>query len=440
MESIFKKEKEEKIKEELKEKQFDSLLEKGIKTCHLEEDLEMLLYDVADAIQSNQTLLIQAYDQRESGYLIPAILAYQNSKTFQKFVIVTSSDEVKEKIKERVQELSTLLGIPIPVHELNREENYLCIRKLLKQANKSKEEKWKTAATSYEEGNSSYQRDTFPFLSERDWEKIHVSSCLFEKCQFASSCPYKLQYESAFQEGCVIITQSSLIRSQQNSSSHFLARNADLIIIDEATELAMNTQSVYQDEFEYQEMINHLKSISRLLENKGVSTEREKYFIVLRDFFQEIYDGTKEVRWMTPSIQQKAKYLSLFINSLNIHLNRVLMDDHYRGSMEHVSDTLTRFGDFFQDIARRGVSFSYKLVRDETHKEQPGFQKLSILSTPRMDMQRKLTSNMLTKIKCSLVLTDEKISGEQEDYEEFSSSINLSQSRKNIVKEFVYKK
>lgn len=431
MSSIFAQSKQEKRRKDLASKGFGKQVEKAIKTCKLEEDLELFLYDIEDAIMENQILLIQEEREAISAYLIPTLLAYQNSTYFNRFIIATSSFEAAIKIQDKIKELSQLLEIDLPVHALEGEENYLCLRRLQKHARQREEETLQQASFSYQLHPQLFKRQDWETLSDVDWEKIHVKNCSFQKCQYYSKCRYRLMAQSIYQEGCTIISHETLVGNERYSVIDPIYKDADFVLIEEADNLANNVKKHYQNSIHFEVVSKYFRSAIRQLAKEGVSFNREVLFTNLISFFQGI---ETEESLLSSETQKRADILANFAYTAGIHLTRTMLDQKYRGNIEHSFDILAVIESFFRDIANGCTKYSYQISKREGNE---AFRQVEIVYQPqKVD---RILQNCISQISSSIVLTGKTIAGEDDEYAQLVKDCALDHSEREIVKEYVYK-
>ncbi len=439
MSSIFIKPNEMKITEDLEKINFEQLLEQGIKLCHLEEKLELFLYDVADAIREQQTLLIQSSQNREIAYLIPTLLAYKHSVHFNRFIIVASSSQTQKKVIEKVKEISRILDVAIPIHVLKEPENYLCLRRLHGKTRKSEKNNFYSVLLNIRKNPEKFEKKDFPTLSEEDWEQIHVRSCEGIKCKSWRNCRYHLQRESIHQNGCIILSHLTFIQNQEESEN--TTQDTHLVILEDANDFIFNVKNSDILEMKYETIAKYFRSANRLLIEEGISLLPSEHDHLLKSFFQRIYTESFQKNKITPSIQRIAEELGKTAEILNIHFNRMILSKSYQGNLGHIADQLENIANFFMDMARGGSRYTFH-INTQGHHPDTGGEYLQVVVTcfPVKARQREVAERTLRSIPCSLICTGENIAGENDDYYAFIKDTNLQFARKNIVKEFVYKK
>lgn len=439
MESIFTKSKEMKIKGELERAHFDDMLEKGIQTCQLEESLELLLYDVGDAIREKQILLIEAGEGKEEAYLIPCVLAYQNASTFNRFIIAASSKETREKIISKLSQISSLLGIEIPVHTIDTSEEYLCLRRLKKHARKRNELEVIKANEKHSANPGLYRREDFEEMSEQDWKKIHVKICSLYHCKFYRLCKYALDYQSIKQNGCVVLPHQTLIGNERYTQSETKLPEEDLIIIDEGENLSKTIRSAYQNSIYYDVVKTHFQSASRYLSNIFISEYEEQSQSTLKAFFRELYQNNEsEDALNTNSIRQKAKVLAMVAQNLHIQLTKQLPTSLAITGLDHLSDILFVIYCFFNDIALGQPEFDYQITGRKLDLSVDTFKKVEVYYYPKH--VHTIVSNALSTKNSSIVITGTGISEDDNSYGTLCQECGIEQLKTEVVKEYTLKK
>ncbi len=425
--SIFMVSREEERKEDLEKKDFNQLLEKAMITCELDSDLEFFLYDIAEAIQSNQILLLEQKENHEIAYLIPMLLASQNSNYFNRFIIATSSKEMRDKIIQKLQGVSLTLGITIPVHTLEKEENYLCLRRLKKHAAKKSETSIQSIEILHHLYPDSFQKKDFNGVSKEDWEKIHVKNCSFSVCKFYKNCKYRLLYENLYHSGCILIPHETLFGNRRYDVTKPMEKDADCIIVEESEKLEESVRELYQNSMHYEVILKYFKVAERFCLKRNITLLKANTLDILRDFFQELFMAKE----FTPSIQKKAKELEIVASEAELHLTHFSMNQLYSGGLDHICDILSVIKNFFHDIALGSLKYDYSFQLREGKRE--GFLQLEVGYAPkRVD---HLIHQTLEEFPSSTVLTG-TIAGSG-DYEPFAENCGLETSSKELIKEFV---
>ena len=421
MSSIFKENEEEIRKREMESLDFTSLLEKGIKTCHLDSDLELLLYDISDAIKESQILLVEAKKGREEAYLIPLLLAYQNTTFFNRFIIATASSTARENIIQKLQQISKLLGVDIPIHVLENERKYICLKRL-KGYNQKRKKKLSSSKP-----NS---------IKKEEWRKIQVRTCTLSSCSFFKKCKYALAYTSISQKGCSIISHATLIgnrRFLQNSRTH---GESDIIIIDEADSFTNNIRDSYQQIMSYDYICNCFSRAKQLLNRTEYSYIENRHFNELQHFFEELSTCERGLHWhSTEELQNSARKLAEISKRILIHLTRQYAVKHFSKETEQFCEMILIIEKFFEDMANQ-QEYHFQLQEKERSKNTPNYRKVQVFYYPKQ--VNSIIANSLKKVGGSIVFTGNHIAGDN-DYQLLINDCGLEEIDKPKVKEFVVK-
>ncbi len=436
MMSIFKESRAESIARELQTRNYDHLLEQTMKVCDLEENLEMLLYDVADSIRSDSILLVSAGDNRETAYLIPVLLAYQNSNYFKKFIIATDSEAAKTKIIQKIQGISLLLGLHIPIHPLQPQENYLCLRRLKKHA----KDKTNTTFQRVEVINglypAYYERKNYRELSDDEWEKIHVKSCSFSKCQYYRECKYRLQYQTLFQEGCFIVPQETVIHNVRYKVIEPVTNDTNIIIVDNAEHFAENVRKSYINSMHWKAVSKYIQSSERFLTKLGSNVLSAQDFEDFKEFWNILGQSDSNL-WMTKDLQRRAKKIALKLKDIQIALTRTAYLPKFQLQYDHINDILCVIENFFADIGEGGKKYEYTMYNRETQKNLPPAYSVEMEYIPKKI--NSVIQESIDKTNCSFVFVDEHFGEDDGEYHQFLEDTGLEQTNKEIIKEYVYK-
>lgn len=231
-------------------KQDDELLEKvdtffeNLKTSKVLEYREgqhTMALDVLDAIQNKEILIIEAGVGigKSYAYLIPLLYSYEKSENFQGFIISTSTIALEEQLKNAILHLSNELGIDIPVTVAKGKTNYVCLKKLKQLTEMMATEEEKEVYQKLLELALSGQNDRMLLedVEEVIWNKIHITSCSFQKCPEYAKCPYILEREKFNKKGAIICNHDLLVQNLSRESDEKFLRNPQALIVDEAHQL-----------------------------------------------------------------------------------------------------------------------------------------------------------------------------------------------------------
>lgn len=421
MSSIFKKTVDEIRKMEIESIDFDKILEQGIKKCNLDESLELLLYDVSEALKENQALLVEVGPGREIAYLIPLLLAYQNSTYLKKFIIASPSSKSRKAIIAKIKELSQLLEIDIPIHTLEHEKSYFCLKRLSGYNKKRK--------GPIENCHSKAMR-------REEWRKIQVRNCTFPNCSFSKRCKYAIDYKGIISNGCSVISHTTLIGNKRQSQGTNLQDGCSIIIIDEAEKFAHNIRDIYQQQMTFDYIHDCFSRAQRLLNRREYSYITNEDFIELKMFFEELAQCQRGKVWtIPPSLQQRATFLSNVARKALIHLTRPGTIKYYSKEVEQFCERLYILESFFKDIATNEKVCPYPLLEMKRSKDTPVFRKMQILYHPeKVDV---IIANRLKNENCSIVFTGNPIAGDDCEYTKLCEECGIERLEKETIKEYV---
>lgn len=423
MSSIFKKTKEELKAQAIEDIDFNSLLEQGLKKWNLDSQLELLLYDISDALKEQQILLVEAKKGREEAYLIPLMLAYQNTTYFKHFIIATSSSATRDTIVRKIEEISKILNIKIPVHVLEGERNYFCLKRL-KGYNKKRKHPIKNCHPNA--------------MRKEEWRKIQVRNCTLANCSFFKRCKYAIDYTSLSKSGCTIITHATLIGNRRYSQATKRPKNSDLIIIDEAERFANCIRDTYQQVMSYDYIYNCFSRAKQLLNRAEYSYITNKHFIELENFFKQLSYCEKGVAWsISPSLRKSSKNLAAITKRMLIHLTRQGAIKNFSSETESFCEMLFIIEKFFEEIADSRERFHALLQEKDKSLETPEFRKVQVFYYPKK--VDTIITDSLKPENCSIVFTGERIAGQDSSYDALCKECGIEKLGKEVVKEYVLK-
>lgn len=421
MSSVFKKTEEELKKQEIENIDFDSLLEQGLKECNLDENLELLLYDIGDALREGQILLIEAQNGREEAYLIPLLLAYHNTTYFKRFVIATNSGQVRNKIIAKIEELSKALSIDIPVHVLENESKYFCLKKLVGY-NKKRKNPIKNCHPSA--------------IGREEWRKIQVRNCTLKSCAYFKRCKYAIDYAGIRKDGISIISHASLIGNRKHSQTTRIHEGSDIIIIEESESFARNVKDCYQQLISFDYAHNCFTRAKQLLNRPEYTYITNEDFHELRIFFEELSHCEKGKSWkITPQLQASSEKLLETCKTILIHLTKQGIVKNFSPEIEQFCERIYILEKFFEDIASSNDFFNCQLQEKERSENTPEFRKIQVFYYPnKVD---GIISNRLKRETGSIVFTGSRIAEEDNSYQLLTSECGIEELGKEVVKEYV---
>jgi len=240
--SIWKEE--EKIKQDvdLYEK-VDSFFEnlKTSKVLEYREGQHTMALDVLEAIQNKEILLVEAGVGigKSYAYLIPLLYSYEREDKFQGFIISTSTIALEEQLKDSITLLANELGIDIPVTVAKGKNNYVCLKRLKQLTEITEKEEEKEIYYKLLELALAGQNDRMLLedVEEVIWNKIHITSCSFQKCSEYYNCPYILEREKFSKKGAIICNHDLLVQNLTRESDEQFLRLPQALIVDEAHQL-----------------------------------------------------------------------------------------------------------------------------------------------------------------------------------------------------------
>lgn len=423
MSSVFKKTEEELKRQEIENIDFDSLLEKGLKSCNLDENLELLLYDIGDALKESQILLIEAKKEREEAYLIPLLLVYRNTTYFKRFIIATASSSTRNTIIKKIAELSSILQVQIPIHTLESEHNYFCLKRL-KGYNKRRKKQIKNCNPK--------------LMRKEEWRKIQVRNCNLVNCSFFKKCKYALDYSSLSKNGISIVTHATLIGNRRYTQSTQVDKSGDIIIIDEADRFVNNIRDSYQQVMSFDYIYHCFMRAKQLLNRPEYSYITGNHLAELKNFFLQLTSCKQGKTWqVTPELKNSSEILSTCAKNIVIHLTRQGAIRSFSHDTEQLCEMIYIIEKFFEEIAASNGQFHSLLLEKDRSPETPEFRKVQVSYYPtKVDM---IIADSLRSERCSIVFTGNRIAEKDSSYQTLCEECGIDELGKPIIKEYVLK-
>lgn len=220
---------------------FDNCSKFGLQAREGQYDMALSVYD---AIESMDSLIIEAGVGigKSYAYLVPLMFYY--SLTKKTFIISTSTIALQEQLEKDIGKLSSMLNIPVEIVIAKGMNNFLCINRLDDFLN-SKDNKKYIDTFDIEKQDRKYYSD----IKDNIWKNICVENCLYSKCASCSKCEFYNRREKMLNTDGIIICNHDLLIEDLSRSSRKLLKSASFIVCDEAHNLeskvrAANTKEI----------------------------------------------------------------------------------------------------------------------------------------------------------------------------------------------------
>lgn len=433
--SIFAKTKQDIISEELIKSNYDDIIDNNlnIRTINIDEELELLMYDIKDAIISNDIIMCESCENNEEAYLIPIIFAYQNAKSFKHFIIATSSQEKLEKIKFRLTELSQSLNIDIPIHTISKRDNYLCIRRLEKRIKRENEELYITTRIDNKIDPEKYHKEDFEHMSDAIWKKIHVTRCNPCICRYRNDCHYYLQHQALNSEGATIVFHEDIIDDSFHENDIQLNKNSDLVIIDEAQLFSDNIRKKYTNDINLGLINDYLPNALRVLSKQGTLNLNFSPLNLINTFFELCYKEKDNKYFMrNEKLQTLAKQITSILETISINLTRPVTRFDISQHIDKTSEVINVLIDFFKNFSQN-TKYVYSIEEKETKKRNHLYHIKLCYYSKKVD---EIISDSLNKYNSSIVFTGKNIAGNDSEYTLLCDDVGATLIKKTIIKEF----
>lgn len=208
---------------------FDNCSKFGLQAREGQYDMALSVYD---AIESFDSLIIEAGVGigKSYAYLVPLMFYY--SLTKKTFIVSTSTIALQEQLEKDISKLSNMLNISVEVVIAKGMSNFLCINRLDEFLN-NKEKKKYTDKFDIEKQDRKYYSD----IKDNLWKNICVENCLYSKCANCSKCEFYKRREKMLNTDGIIICNHDLLIEDLSRNSRKLLKNTSFIVCDEAHNL-----------------------------------------------------------------------------------------------------------------------------------------------------------------------------------------------------------
>ena len=145
---------------------------------------ETLMYDVFDAYDSRENLIVEAQVGigKSFGYLIPGILISKNTK--KPLIVTTSSIQLTEQLVNDIQKFEEILHISVDCIVGKGVTNYPCFKEIHRK-NLSK----LNLMEALDIANKGLTKQTVRETNLK-WNQISTNNCIMSKCHYKNECAY----------------------------------------------------------------------------------------------------------------------------------------------------------------------------------------------------------------------------------------------------------
>ncbi|HDL0528628.1 TPA: ATP-dependent DNA helicase [Staphylococcus aureus] len=145
---------------------------------------ETLMYDVFDAYDSRENLIVEAQVGigKSFGYLIPGILISKNTK--KPLIVTTSSIQLTEQLVNDIQKVEEILHISVDCIVGKGVTNYPCFKEIHRK-NLSK----LNLMEALDIANKGLTKQTVRETNLK-WNQISTNNCIMSKCHYKNECAY----------------------------------------------------------------------------------------------------------------------------------------------------------------------------------------------------------------------------------------------------------
>lgn len=282
---------------------------RGSKFLEYRDGQHTMASSVAEAIEGKELLVVEAGVGigKSYAYLIPILYAYQNDPKFHGFIVSTSTIALQEQLVRDIENISKILGIEIPVTVAKGKTNYICEKKLNDWFEKNPEEKERYMEILERMDNGDIDRYDFSDIPEEVWNKIHITSCSFDKCSNFSKCSYCLNRKEFTKSNAIICNHDLLIQHLKRESDEGILNNPSVLVIDEAHNLeekVRTSSKKYLDKRYFEYVLYNIHY--RILEVHDDVLIDQDYFDALNGIFSEIRNSAK--RYLLKSAKIDSEY------------------------------------------------------------------------------------------------------------------------------------
>ena len=276
-------------------KAIENMKNKGWETRYGQETL---MYDVFDAYDSRENLIVEAQVGigKSFGYLIPGILISKSTK--KPLIVTTSSIQLTEQLVNDIQQVEEILHISVDCIVGKGVTNYPCFKEIHRK-NLSKLNLMEALDIS----NNGLTKQTVRETNLK-WNQISTNNCIMSKCHYKNECAY-FKMRNKLKEGnryirlneykpkVIIVNQDMLMMNFKKltfGKESLIYDDPCMLIVDEVHNLEEKQRANMTKTINSKTMINKIKEGANRV---GSRSRYLKNIKMIEDWFNLQKDSAK---------------------------------------------------------------------------------------------------------------------------------------------------
>ena len=276
-------------------KAIENMKNKGWETRYGQETL---MYDVFDAYDSRENLIVEAQVGigKSFGYLIPGILISKSTK--KPLIVTTSSIQLTEQLVNDIQQVEEILHISVDCIVGKGVTNYPCFKEIHRK-NLSK----LNLMEALDIANKGLTKQTVRETNLK-WNQISTNNCIMSKCHYKNECAY-FKMRNKLKEGnryirlneykpkVIIVNQDMLMMNFKKltfGKESLIYDDPCMLIIDEVHNLEEKQRANMTKTINSKTMINKIKEGANRV---GSRSRYLKNIKMIEDWFNLQKDSAK---------------------------------------------------------------------------------------------------------------------------------------------------
>lgn len=276
-------------------KAIENMKNKGWETRYGQETL---MYDVFDAYDSRENLIVEAQVGigKSFGYLIPGILISKSTK--KPLIVTTSSIQLTEQLVNDIQQVEEILHISVDCIVGKGVTNYPCFKEIHRK-NLSK----LNLMEALDIANNGLTKQTVRETNLK-WNQISTNNCIMSKCHYKNECAY-FKMRNKLKEGnryirlneykpkVIIVNQDMLMMNFKKltfGKESLIYDDPCMLIVDEVHNLEEKQRANMTKTINSKTMINKIKEGANRV---GSRSRYLKNIKMIEDWFNLQKDSAK---------------------------------------------------------------------------------------------------------------------------------------------------
>ncbi len=395
----------------------DKLQELGYESRIGQENMAL---DISDAIKANQNIIVEAGVGIGKSYAYLAPLMYYSKLTDNPVVVSTSTISLQEQLKGDIDKLSKIIDIKADVVLAKGMTHFICKDRAIDYMRYDKKINIKYPwLKNWIEDCSNGDRSELPYpIDENIWNKINVSSCQSNYCDYKYKCYYKEKRNlMLFTKGIILCNHDLLAADMQKKKQHkgsLLSKDIKLIVIDEAHNLEDKVRNILKQEYILSDAIKTINEAVYFIEKSYKYDNIENNAIkLLNELYMEIWNQVQkqyldiklggDIERFYINVQEIHNKLILLLKSIDTINTKVQLIDSvkYEYQQNDIIEKLEDIEDFFKNLSNENSNMLFWI---ELRGKRDTFKHVAVIGCQK-DLNKSIRDLFFKSSEFKTILT-----------------------------------